>query len=151
MTELTEKLTAMLEPAVESLGYELVLLELAGQGPNSTLRLYIDAPGGIDLGDCERVSKEVASLLDVEDPIPQAYRLEVSSPGLDRPLAKPAHFERFAGHDVRISLSWPRDGRKNFSGVLRGIDGSAVLLETAGGVIELELSEIERARLVPRF
>lgn len=151
MTGLTEKLTAMLEPVIESLGYELLMLELTGQAHNSVLRLYIDSPDGIDLGDCERVSREVAGALDVEDPIPQAYQLEVSSPGLDRPLAKPQHFERFAGEEVKISLFYPRDGRKRFDGVLRGINGSLVLLETPGGVIELELADIERARLVPRF
>lgn len=153
MTVLTEKLTTMLEPVVESLGYELVWIELAGSGRNTVLRVYIDAAGGIDLGDCERVSREVEGVLDVEDPISQAYRLEISSPGLDRPLVKPEHFERFAGQEARVTLAFPRDGRKRFSGVIYGMseDGRAVLLETPSGVLELDLADIEQARLVPKF
>ena len=151
MSNLHEKLIELLEPAVESLGYELVLLEFVPQTGSALLRLYVDSPGGINLGDCERVSREVAALMDVEDPISSAYQLEVSSPGMDRPLAKPAHFERFVGEVARISLIAPKNGRRRFSGVIRGATAQFVTLDTPEGEVQLDFSEIEKARLVPEF
>lgn len=148
---LKERLQTLLEPLVENLGYELVLLEYSPHRGSALLRLFIDAVGGVTLGDCERVSREVTGVLDVEDPIPHAYRLEVSSPGLDRPLVKREHFERFAGETARISLSEPRNGQRRFVGVLRGMAGDDVCLETPEGPQRFRMSEIERARLVPRF
>src|SRR3546814_4942407 len=97
MASVQERLEQLLEPVIGSLGYELLLLEYSPSPKNAMLRLYIDAASGITLEDCERVIKEVAGVMDVEDPIRNAYRLEVSSPGLDRPLVKPAHFQRFVG------------------------------------------------------
>ena len=141
----------MLEPVVESLGYELVLLEYFPQRGGATLRLFIDSLGGITVKDCERVSREVSGLLDVEDPIPQGYRLEVSSPGMDRPLVKPEHFERFVGQDVAIKLAVPRDGQRRFSGRLLGFAKRAVSLQTEHGNVDFGLDEIERAQLVPHF
>ena len=142
----------MLEPLVESMGYELVLLEFNAHKGSALVRLFIDAPAGITVGDCERVSREVEGRLDVEDPIPQNYRLEVSSPGLDRPLVKPGHFERFAGQVARVQLVAPQAGRRKFQGVLRGLRSESVVLETAdAGTVELALGNIERARLVPDF
>jgi ribosome maturation factor RimP len=152
MASLHDKLVGLLEPLVESLGYELVLLEFNAHKGSALVRLFIDAAGGVTLGDCEKVSREVEGLLDVEDPIPQNYRLEVSSPGLDRPLIKPAHYARFAGQQVRVQLTAPRDGRRKFQGVLRGMREDNVVLETAdAGTVELALGNIERARLVPDF
>jgi ribosome maturation factor RimP len=148
---LQDRLEQMLEPLVNNLGYELVLLEFNPHRGAASLRLYIDAPGGITLGDCEAVSREVEGLLDVEDPIPQGYRLEVSSPGLDRPLVKPAHFERFAGSPARIQLIAPVNGQRRFRGVLRGMHGTQVVLQTDAGTVELALAQIEHARLVPDF
>jgi ribosome maturation factor RimP len=145
------KLTQILEPVVESLGYELVLLEYMPQRGGATLRLFIDSLGGITLKDCERVSREVSAVLDVEDPLPQGYRLEVSSPGLDRPLVKPEHFERFVGRDVAIQLSVPRAGRRRFSGRLVGYANKAVSVQTEDGNLDFGLDEIERAHLVPHF
>lgn len=141
----------MLEPVVESLGYELVLLEYLPQRGGVLLRLFIDTLGGITLDDCERVSREVSAVLDVEDPIPGGYRLEVSSPGLDRPLVKPEHFERFVGSDVAIRLAVPREGRRRFSGRLIGYANRAVSLETGEGKFDFGLDEIERAQLLPHF
>lgn len=141
----------MLEPVVESLGYELVLLEYLPQRGGATLRLFIDSLGGITLKDCERVSREVSGTLDVEDPLPQGYRLEVSSPGIDRPLVKPEHFERFVGSDVAIKLSTPRAGRKRFSGRLLGYANRSVSVQTEEGDLAFGLDEIERAHLVPQF
>lgn len=133
-----------------SLGYELVLLEyLSG---NALLRIYLDGPGGISLDDCERVSREVSGVLEVEDPIQNAYRLEVSSPGLDRPLVKPEHFQRFVGEDVKISLIAPRAGRRRFTGRLAGFNGNTVVVETKDqGEQRFELNEIERANLLLNF
>jgi ribosome maturation factor RimP len=153
MAALQERLTELLEPLVERLGYELVLLEFSAHRGSALVRLFIDAPGHVTLGDCERVSREVEGLLDVEDPIPQNYRLEVSSPGLDRPLVKPAHFERFVGEVARVQLLVPQaSGRRKFQGVLRGMKDGRVVLETAdAGTVELALADIERARLVPDY
>lgn len=151
MAVMRERLEQMLEPVLNSLGYELVLLEYSPSPKNAMLRLYIDAPAGITLEDCERASKEVSGALDVEDPIRSAYRLEVSSPGLDRPLVKPAHFERFLNHQARVQLLAPKDGRRRFVGFIRGVDATQIKLETAEGMFELALSDIERARLVPDY
>ena len=152
MASLQNRLEELLEPLVESLGYELVLLEYNAHKGSALLRLFIDAPGGVTLGDCEKVSREVEGRLDVEDPIPQNYRLEVSSPGLDRPLVKPGHFERFAGAVARVQLIAPHAGRRKFQGVLRGLRSENVVLETTdAGTVELPLGNIERARLVPDF
>jgi ribosome maturation factor RimP len=152
MASLQNRLQELLEPLVESLGYELVLLESSAHKGSGLVRLFIDAPGGVTLDDCERVSREVEGLLDVEDPIPQNYRLEVSSPGLDRPLVKPAHYERFAGERAKVQLLAPVGGRRKFEGVLRGLHGDNVVLETAdAGTVELALAGIERARLVPDY
>lgn len=149
---LEHKLQELLEPVVEAMGYELVLLEYSPHRGSAVLRLFIDATGGVTLGDCEKVSREVEGLLDVEDPIPQNYRLEVSSPGLDRPLVKPEHFERFKGAVAKLQLIAPRDGRRKFEGVLRGMAGDRVVVETKdAGTVELALPEIERARLVPDY
>ncbi|MGH8481415.1 MAG: ribosome maturation factor RimP [Nevskiaceae bacterium] len=142
----------MLEPLVQTMGYELVLLEFSPHKGSAMVRLFIDAPGGITLGDCERVSREVEGVLDVEDPVPQNYRLEVSSPGLDRPLVKPAHFDRFAGLVAKVQLVAPKDGRRKFQGVLKGVKDGRVVLDTAdAGTVELALDQIERARLVPDY
>ena len=153
MASVQDRLQALLEPLVQTMGYELVLLEFSPHKGSAMVRLFIDAPGGITLGDCEKVSREVEGVLDVEDPIPQNYRLEVSSPGLDRPLVKPAHFERFAGSQVKVQLVAPKaGGRRKFAGVLKGLKDGLVVLETVdAGTVELKLDEIERARLVPDY
>ncbi len=160
--ELKDRLTSLIEPVVEGLGYELVLLEYAPSRGTGTLRLFIDvlaheapegdAPAGIQIEDCERVSREVAATLDVEDPIPSAYRLEVSSPGLDRPLVTADHFRRFAGERVRIEMMVPVGGQKRFRGILRGTDGHVVMLETeTAQQVSLPLADIERARVIPDY
>lgn len=153
MASVQQRLMGLLEPLVERLGYELLLLEFNPHRGSAMVRLFIDGPNPIQLGDCEKVSREVEGLLDVEDPIPQNYRLEVSSPGMDRPLVKPAHFERFAGQQARIQMQVPQaKGQRKFEGVLRGVKDGAVQLEVKGaGVVGLPLADIERARLVPDF
>ena len=152
MASLHDRLVELLEPLVEALGYELVLLEYNAHKGSALVRLFVDATAGVTLGDCEKVSREVEGRLDVEDPIPQNYRLEVSSPGLDRPLVKPAHFERFKGSVAKLQLVAPKAGRRKFQGVLRGLKDGRVALETPdAGMVELKLDEIERARLVPDY
>ncbi|HUP91956.1 MAG TPA: ribosome maturation factor RimP [Solimonas sp.] len=148
---LRDKLVQLLEPVIESLGYELVLLEYSPSTHNSLLRIYVDSPGGINLEDCERVSREITGILDVEDPIPTSYQLEVSSPGLDRPLTKVAHFERFVNEQARVQLLAPRDGRRKFNGRIRAVSETAVTIETPEGATEIPYPEIERARLVPDY
>jgi ribosome maturation factor RimP len=151
MAVLRERLEKLLEPVVEALGYELVLLEFSPSTKNALLRLYIDKPGGIMLEDCERTSREVAATLDVEDPISTHYSLEVSSPGLDRPLAKPSHFERFMDAQAKVQLLAPLNGRRRFVGSIRAVLQHAVVLETKEGSVELPFADIERARLVPDY
>nr|WP_301334311.1 ribosome maturation factor RimP [Solimonas sp. SE-A11] len=146
-----ERLVQMLEPVVESMGYELVLLEYSPNSHNALLRLFIDSANGIGLEDCEKVSREVAAQLDVEDPISTQYSLEVSSPGLDRPLVKPAHFERFMNEQARIQLLAPKSGRRRFIGWIRAASDKSVTLETDQGRVDIEYSEMERARLVPDY
>jgi ribosome maturation factor RimP len=134
------------------MGYEVVGVELAGSGERGrVLRVYIDQEEGITLDDCAAVSHQLSGVLDVEDPIREHYRLEVSSPGLDRPLFTPAQFERFAGHEVRIRLARLIDRRRKLSGVLRGLRGDAVLVEVEGTELAIPLVDIESARLVPEF
>ena len=145
----SEELRNLLEPSVEALGYELIDLELRTGGRNGLMRLFIDGPKGIGLDDCEAVSRQVSTVLDVEDPIPGNYTLEVSSPGLDRALTKPAHFQRFTGEDVRIKLRTPVDGRRNFRGALRAADDESIEVEVDGQSHRLDIAAIASARLVP--
>jgi len=159
-TELLATLEALVMPILTELGLELVELEFKREGHSWFLRLFIDKPGGVTLDDCAEVSREVSAILEVDDPIEAPYRLEVSSPGIDRPLKKPADYERFAGQLVKLrtrSLLDP-DGRghqrKTFVGELRGLDGGKVRLrqtDKRGGEIAISLDEIDRAHLEPKF
>jgi ribosome maturation factor RimP len=151
MNGIEDRLKQLIEPVVEAIGYELVLLEFASGQSSGVLRIYIDSPGGIDVDDCARVSREISGVLDVEDPIRVPYDLEVSSPGLDRPLTKPVHFERFIGAQASVWLLVPQDGRRKFTGTIVGVEGASVRLLTTQSEVVLEISEMERARLVPQF
>lgn len=147
-----DRLEQLIAPLVRELGYELVLLEYAaGSGHRAVLRLYIDHEHGVGLDDCETVSREVSALLDVEDPVPGEYVLEVSSPGLDRPLVRPEHFARFVGEQVRLRLHEPRLGRRRYTGLLVEAAGDRIRLHVDGQTEEFGLDEIERANLVPDF
>lgn len=138
-------------PAVAALGYELVGIEYLRDGSHGVLRVYIDSEDGITLDDCERVSHQVSGILDVEDLIHEHYVLEVSSPGLNRPLFTAAQFIRFIGHDVKIRLSIPVNGRRNFKGKLCDADEQKVQVEVDGEVYELPVDKIDKANLVPQL
>lgn len=144
-----EEMMALLTPAVESLGYELSDLEVKLGGKGGVVRLFIDKPGGVGLADCETVSRQISALLDVEDPVPGRYVLEVSSPGLDRRLTKIEHFQRFMGEDVRVKLRFPVAGRRNFRGALRAADEESIEVEVDGESHRLPIATIASARLVP--
>jgi ribosome maturation factor RimP len=146
---LRERLIALIEPVLVQLGYELVELEYAAGRSQAVVRLFIDTPAGISVDDCERVSRDVAALLDVDDPIPTAYTLEVSSPGFDRVLRIPAHFERFVGERVYVELQAPRAGRKRYTGLLQAVNAAGVELEVDKQTVEVPFGEIAKARLAP--
>lgn len=151
MSKSRAQLIALLEPAVEALGYELADLEANFSGRRGTLRLFIDGPNAIGLTDCEAVSRQVSGVLDVEDPIRGDYDLEVSSPGLDRKLTKPAHFDRFAGQAVKGRLKQMIDGRRRFTGTLLGREGDLIAFRVDGTEIRVPLEDLEVVRLVPEF
>lgn len=138
----------MAEPVVTGMGYELVDAQASGGG--RLLRLFIDKPGGVGLDDCEAVSRQMTRVLEVEGI--DYERLEVSSPGLDRPLRKGADFVRFAGHKAEVRMRVPdASGRRRFVGVLRGAEDGRVRLELDGHTVALDLADVERARLVPEI
>ena len=142
----------MLEPGIRSLGYELVGVEFQSGGRGGgLLRVYIDSEDGISADDCQRVSYQVSGVLDVEDPIPGHYTLEVSSPGLDRLLFRREDFERFAGQLVKLRLTCPLEGQRRFKGRLTGMRGENVVIEEDGMEISLPFDQIEQARLVPEY
>lgn len=141
-------LHTLLEQSLTQIGYELVDLEISGRG--KLLRLFIDKPGGVNIDDCALVSEHVSHLLVVENDV-DYDRLEVSSPGLDRVLKKESDFTRFAGNRVLLKMRLPVEGRKNFTGILRGIDQDMVQIETEAGLQGFALSNIDKARLSPEF
>jgi ribosome maturation factor RimP len=144
---LRERLIALIEPVLVRLGYELVELEYAAGRSQAVVRIFIDQPAGITVEDCERVSREVAALLDVDDPIPTAYTLEVSSPGFDRVLRTAAHFERFVGSRVFVELKAPRAGRRRYTGMLQAVNATGIELEVDKQKVEVPFEEIGKARL----
>lgn len=152
MQHVEPKLTSLVRSVVEPMGYECVGVEhVTGAAGAAVLRVYIDHADGIGLEDCEAVSHQLSGVLDVEDPISSRYDLEVSSPGLDRPLFEPEHFRRFAGARVRLRLVDKLDGRRRFEGRIAGVEGDALLLDVDGTRLTLAFARIEQARLVPEF
>jgi ribosome maturation factor RimP len=136
-----------MEPLLTRLDYELVELEYHPARGSARVVLYIDRPDGVGLDDCERVSREVSALLDVEDPIPLRYTLEVSSPGFDRILRTPEHFRRFVGARVHVELSVSHDGRKRYTGALLEAGERGIVMEVDRNRVEVAYGEIARARL----
>jgi ribosome maturation factor RimP len=152
MHKAPQPLTDLIRRALDALGYELVGVEyLARPKAGHLLRVYIDSEDGIGLDDCERASHQISGVLDVEDPIRGDYALEVSSPGLDRPLFELAHFARFAGETARVRLHGALEGRSNFKGTILQVDGADVVLDVDGVPVRLPFAQIASARLVPQF
>jgi ribosome maturation factor RimP len=144
------ELRSLIEPAVTALGFELVGVEFI-HGKRGLLRVYIDSEDGVTVDDCQAVSYQVSGLLDVEDPIRGQYSLEISSPGLDRPLFRERDFERFAGREIKLRLLTPVDGRRNFKGVLVGVRDGQVAVRMDQEELLVSLDEIDQARLVPDY
>lgn len=144
-------LHALIEPVVSAMGFELWGIDHLSQGKHSRLVIYIDHEDGVSVDDCADVSRQVSAVLDVEDPVPGEYRLEVSSPGMDRPLFTLEQFERYAGHVVTVKLRVPFDGRRKFKGLLAGIENDEVLLQVDGEEYCFPIEGIDQARVVPQF
>lgn len=148
-TPLMTRLYALIEPVVEDLGYRLVRVLFSGDERRGRLQVMAERPdGSMGVEDCARISRELDPLLDVADPIPGAYVLEVSSPGLDRPLTRIGDLVRYVGFEARVEMEAPIEGRRRFKGRLGGLREERLVLETADGVVELPLAGIARAKLV---
>jgi ribosome maturation factor RimP len=146
---MSDPLSEMIRPVVEALGCELWGIEQLSMGRYSTLKVYIDHRDGIGIEDCARISRQISSLLDVEDPIKGEYTLEVSSPGLDRRLFNLEQYAAYEGSEVRLRLKRSFEGRRKFSGRLRGVEGDEIILGLDEEEILFPFEEIERANIVP--
>jgi len=142
------RLAEIITPVIEDMGFELVRVRLMG-GKTQLLQIMADRPeGGIEVDDCAAISTAVSAVLDVEDPITDPYTLEVSSPGIDRPLTRLKDFEEFEGYEAKLETAEPIDGRKRFKGVLAGVEGDEVMLNVAEGTIGLQFDWLSDAKLV---
>ena len=147
-----QQIEDMLRPVIEDLGYEFVGAQHQAHGGTGLLRVYIDKPGlGVMVDDCARASREISTVLDVNDPIPGHYTLEVSSPGIERPLFTPAHFAQFKGQQAKLTVSIPVGGRRKFKGMIRAVQNDQIVLEVDGDEIQLAHDNVLKARLVPEF
>ena len=151
MASMHDQLTALVAPVVEAMGCQLWGLEYFTHGRSSTLRLYIDREEGVGLAECEKVSRQVSSVLDVEDPISGEYTLEVSSPGMDRPLYTLEQYARYVGEQVAIKLRSAFEGRRKFNGQLNGVEGDEIIVVVEDHEYVLPIELIEKANVVPRF
>lgn len=152
--DILEKVRQVAAPLAAQEGLELVDVEFGGPGGHQTLRLFIDRPEGVSLDDCTSLSRAVSAALDVEDPIDGAYDLEVSSPGLDRPLRTPEHFQKYAGERVKVKTYAPisqTDNRKTFVGTLQGFEGGFVLVDVDGKVFRIPHAQVSKANVEPNF
>jgi ribosome maturation factor RimP len=151
MASKQDQLQALLAPVIESMECELWGLEYLTQGRFTTLRIYIDAPNGVSLDQCERVSRQVSSVMDVEDPIQGEYNLEVSSPGLDRQLFSLAQYERYVGETISGRLRTPIEGRRRFKAEIKNVSDDAVVMLMDQQEIKVPFAAIDKANLVPRY
>lgn len=150
MSDKSAEIVELLAPVVSALGLELLGIEFVASGHSALLRLYIDAPArAVTLDDCEAVSREVSAALDVHDPISSAYTLEVSSPGIDRPLFTAEQFGRHVGEQAKVALRLPTDGRRRLQGVIRGVEDDRITLLVDEREWVVPHGNIEKARLVP--
>ncbi len=146
-----EQLQALLAPVVEALEYECWGIEFVAQGKHSVLRVYIDHANGILVEDCEKVSRQISGVLDVEDPVSSEYTLEVSSPGMDRPLFTVEQYVKHVGAQVKIKLRGPFEGRRNFQGLLRGVEEQDVVVQVDDHEYLLPIDLIDKANIIPQF
>jgi ribosome maturation factor RimP len=146
-----KQLQELIEPGVVALGVDLWGIEYISQGRQNTLRIYIDAEKGVDVDDCAKVSHQVSGVLDVEDPITGHYTLEVSSPGMDRPLFTLEQFAAYAGNQVQVRLRVAFEGRRKFKGLLNGVEGDDVLVVVDNEEYLLPIDYIDRANVIPQF
>ncbi|BDY03846.1 ribosome maturation factor RimP [Ferrimonas sp. YFM] len=151
MATLEQRLTDMLQEPVVALGYELVGIQYVRAGSHSTLRVFIDHENGITVDDCAEVSRQVGAVLDVEDPISTEYNLEVSSPGIERPLFTPAHYQRFIGEEVNVLLNMPMEGKRKLKGEIKSVEGEMITLSVQGKDQEVALANVRQAHLVAKF
>jgi len=154
MAKIADKVFSTINPIVIDMGYELLGIEYVASGKHSVLRLYIDCEEGIGVDDCEIVSRQVSSIMDVEDPINGQYNLEVSSPGIERPLFVIAHYQRFLGHDIRLKTYRPIDGKRNFFiGCIGSVSetNNTIELVTELGPVSFDIDLIEKANLIAHF
>ena len=153
MAKIADKVFSIINPIVIDMGYELLGIEYVASGKLSVLRIYIDCEEGIGVDDCETVSRQVGAIMDVEDLINGQYNLEVSSPGIERPLFVMAHYQRFLGHDVCLRTYRPIDGRRNFTGSIGSVGETSNTIElvTELGSVTLDIDLIEKANLVAHF
>jgi len=150
MSGKAEEIVEMLSPTVNALGLQLLGAEFSASGNNALLRLYIDVEGRyVSVEDCEAVSREVSAQLDVEDPISGNYTLEVSSPGIDRPLFAPAHYARYVGQSAKVGLKLPQDGRRRLQGRIDKVEGGSIVFDVDGKPFEVAFDNIDKAKLVP--
>ena len=157
MADKSTDIAGLLSPTVASLGLELLGVEYLPSPGGALLRLYIDRPGadaadegqGVGIEDCEAVSREVSAQLDVEDPITGNYTLEVSSPGVDRLLFTPAHFQRFLGEQAKVTLKLPQDGRRRLQGRISAVEGETITFDVDAKPFAVSADNIDKARLVP--
>jgi ribosome maturation factor RimP len=150
LTAKHKDLDDIFQPVVEGMGFEYVGCELMGQGRHSLLRVYIDSPEskGVNIDECAKVSRQLSAVLDVEDPIKGQYQLEISSPGLERPLFTLEHYQRFVGSKVKVRLIAPIDGQKNFVGYLKSVDESMLVVHENEKDISIPLQAIFKTNLV---
>ncbi len=153
MAKITDKVFVLINPVICDMGYELLGLEYVSSGKYSVLRVYIDSDSGVGINDCESISRQVSAIMDVEDPISGQYNLEVSSPGIERPLFTIAHYQRFLGNEVNLRLYRPIDGRRKFTGSIGSISeaNNTIELVTELGPVTMNLSLIEKANLIAHF
>ena len=149
--KITEKVTQMALPVVEAHGCQLWDVEYVREGSEYFLRLYLDKEGGVDITDCEAISRAMDPILDEEDPIPESYHFEVCSAGLERPLKRPSDFERFMGEPIMVKLYRPRNGLKEIPGILRGYENGCVTVEAGKETITFQKSEVALVRLRVEF
>ncbi len=151
MNRRERELEQLLAPTVRGLGCEMWGIEYFPTGRPPMLRVYIDAPAGVTVDDCERISHQLSGVLEVEEPIRSDYTLEVSSPGLDRVLFKPEQYEAYLGEDVDVRLKFPFEGMRKVVGRLTAATASEVVVEADGAALAVPVDQIRRARIVPRF